>query len=300
LVEVAEIAQHARQMEEHLDLHAAPADALVGPGLVPHRGRALERLDRFARPVQLLEAVAAPEQAEMICREGDERAVVPAQRLRPFLLALEVPADRTVEDRRPARRELRAPQQVALHLFLVSEHAEGTPDLVEQIGGAPEVILWRVVEAAVTGNDQLVLTAGRQEANLREDRIHLAHPCVPSPRPAPQPSSTLPPVPPPSVSVPRADFSLQHRDRRVYNSDLPSFQLDPSSSHAATTGSSRPRAGRSPRMRTRRPSTTRRPSAKSWIAAGWVMWSTSRIRCASVSSVSSGATRIAPCRTMGP
>ena len=196
-VEVAEVAPHAREVEEDLHLYAAPADALLGAGLLPHGARALERLDRFARAVQLLETVAAPEQTEMVGGEGDQRAIIPAQRLGPFLLALEVPADGAVKDRRASGRQLGAPQEVALHLVFVAEHAEGTPDLVEQIGGVPEVVLRGIVEAPVPGHDQVMLTAGRQEANLGEDRIRVAHPCVPSPRPAPQPSSTLPPVPHP-------------------------------------------------------------------------------------------------------
>jgi len=32
-----------------------------------------------------------------------------------------------------------------------------------------------------------VLTPGREGANLDEDRVQLAHPCVPLTRPAPQP-----------------------------------------------------------------------------------------------------------------
>ena len=115
----------------------------------------------------------------MVGGEGEQRAIIPAQRLGPLLLALEVPADGAVEDRRAPGRQLGAAQEVAFDLVFVAEHAEGTPDLVEQIGGVPEVVLRGIVEAPVPGDDQVMLTAGRQEANLGEDRIRVAHPMCP-------------------------------------------------------------------------------------------------------------------------
>src|SRR5262249_33504840 len=124
-------------MEQHLHLHAAAALSLLARRLVPDRASARQGLDRFPRSMKLLEAVAAPEEAEMVGGEGGEGAIVPAQRLRPLLLALEVPADRAVEHRGPARREFGTAQQVALDLVLVAEHAEGTSDLVEQLGRVP-------------------------------------------------------------------------------------------------------------------------------------------------------------------
>src|SRR4029450_10292371 len=104
--------------------------------------------------------------------------------------------DGTVEHGGTTRRQLGASQQVALDLVLVAEHAEGTSDLVEQLCRFPEIVARDVVQPAVSGNDQMMVTAGGQDANLVEDRLHVAHRCVPSARPAPQPSSTLPPVPP--------------------------------------------------------------------------------------------------------
>src|SRR5262249_34535469 len=104
--EVAEVPVAARQMEQDLYLHAAPALPLLARCLVPDRARPRQRLDRLAGSMELLETVAAPEEAEMVGREGSEGTIVPAQRLGPLLLPLEVPADRAVEDRRPARREL--------------------------------------------------------------------------------------------------------------------------------------------------------------------------------------------------
>src|SRR5438046_1699821 len=103
-LEVAEIAQPARKMEEHLHLHAAAALALLARRVLPDLARAAQGLDRVVRAVHLLEAVAAAEEAEVVGREGRERAVVPAQRLRPLLLALEVPADGEVELRHLAER----------------------------------------------------------------------------------------------------------------------------------------------------------------------------------------------------
>src|SRR5262245_722580 len=157
-------------MEEHLHLDASPAHALLGPRLVPYHPGALQRLDRLARPVQLLQAVAAPEQAEVIGVEGGEGTIVPAQRLRPLLLALEVPTDRTVKHGGTAGRQLGTSEQVALDLVLVAEHAEGTSDLVQQFGRVPEIVARQVVQPAVSGNNQMVLTAGGQDANPVEDR----------------------------------------------------------------------------------------------------------------------------------
>src|SRR5262249_5065041 len=139
--------------------------------------------------MQLLETVAAAEQTEMIGRKRGERAIVPAERLRPLLLALEVPADGAMKDRRAARRQLRAPQQVAFDLVLVAEHAERAPDLVDELRGVPGFALRQVVQPAVARHGQVMLTPGRQGANLREDRVQVAHPCVPLTRPAPQPAS---------------------------------------------------------------------------------------------------------------
>src|SRR5439155_8626871 len=101
--------------------------------LLPDVSRPRERLHRLPGSMQLLEAVPAAEQAEMIGRERCERAIVPAERLGPLLLALKVPADRAVKDGGPTRRELGAAQQVALDLLLVAEHAEGPADLEEQL-----------------------------------------------------------------------------------------------------------------------------------------------------------------------
>src|SRR5262249_5901124 len=188
-LEISEVTQDARQMEQDLDLHAAAAGALLRSGLVPAGARPGQRIDGLARPVQLLEAVAAPEETEMIGGKRGQGTVVPAQRLRPLLLALEVPTDGAVEDGGAARRQLRAAQQVAFDLVLVAEHAERTPDLVDELRGIPGFALRQVVEPAVARDDQMVLTPGREGANLGEDRVQLAHPCVPLTRPAPQPFS---------------------------------------------------------------------------------------------------------------
>src|SRR5262245_66505861 len=101
----------------------------------------------------------------MVGRERAKGAIVPTQGLRPLLRALEVPADGAVEDGGTTGRQLGAAQQVALDLVLVAEHAEGTPDLVEQLGRVPEIVARGVVQAAVPRNDQMMLTAGGQDAN---------------------------------------------------------------------------------------------------------------------------------------
>jgi hypothetical protein len=132
-VELGQIPEHARQVEEDLDLDAAAAQALLGAGLVPDVASTGQRLDGLARPMELLEAVAAPEQAEVVGREGLQRAVVPAERLGPFLLPLEIPADGAVEDGGAARRQVGAPEQVPLDLVFVAQDPERAADLVEQI-----------------------------------------------------------------------------------------------------------------------------------------------------------------------
>src|SRR5262245_3265961 len=118
-------------MEQHLHLDAAAAQSLLRAGLLPDRTGTAERLHGLAGPMQLLQAVAAAEEAEMIRGERLEGAIVPAQRLRPLLLALEVPADRAVEDGGATRRQLGAAKEIALDLLLVAEHPEGLADLPE-------------------------------------------------------------------------------------------------------------------------------------------------------------------------
>src|SRR5437899_1568858 len=170
-LEVDEIAQPAREVEEHLYLHAAAALPLLARRVLPDPARAAERLDRFARAVHLLEAVAAAEEAEVVGREGGEGAVVPAQRLRPLLLALEVPADGAVEHGRAPRGELGAAQEVALDLLLVAEQAEGAADLVEELGRVPGLALGRVVDRAVARDDGVQLAAVGERADLGEDGV---------------------------------------------------------------------------------------------------------------------------------
>src|SRR4029077_13988238 len=80
-LEVAQVAMPTREVEEDLHLDPPPALALLARGIVPDGAGARERLDRLPGPVQLLQAVAAPEETEMIGREGGEGTVVPAQRL---------------------------------------------------------------------------------------------------------------------------------------------------------------------------------------------------------------------------
>src|SRR5207237_2162406 len=75
---VAEVAQPAREVEEHLHLHAAAALALLARRVLPDLARAAQRLDRVARAVHLLEAAAAAKQAAEVGREGREGVVVPA------------------------------------------------------------------------------------------------------------------------------------------------------------------------------------------------------------------------------
>src|SRR5207245_283791 len=62
-LEVAEIAQPARKMEQHLHLHAAAALALLARRVLPDLARAAQGLDRVVRAVHLLEAVAAAKEA---------------------------------------------------------------------------------------------------------------------------------------------------------------------------------------------------------------------------------------------
>ena len=152
-IELAQVAQRAREVKQHLHLDAAAALALLGRRLVPDLTRAAESVDRLPRTVQLLEAVAAAEEAQVIGREGREGAVVPAERLGPLLLALEVPADRAVKDGGAARGELGAPEQVPLDLLLVPEHAERAADLEEELGGVPRLFLGRIVECPVARDD---------------------------------------------------------------------------------------------------------------------------------------------------
>src|SRR5213078_2578509 len=75
-LEVAEIAQPAREVEQHLHLHAAAALALLARRVLPDLARAAQGLDRVVRAVHLLEAVAAAEEAEVVGREGREGAFV--------------------------------------------------------------------------------------------------------------------------------------------------------------------------------------------------------------------------------
>src|SRR5205085_8947814 len=117
----------------------------------------------------------ATEEAKVIGRERRERAIVPAQRLRPLLLALEVPADGAVEHRRPARRELRAAEEIALDLVLVAEHPEGAADLVEELRRVPRLALWRVVDPAVAGDDRLHVAALGERADLGQDSGDVHH-----------------------------------------------------------------------------------------------------------------------------
>src|SRR4030095_16362126 len=62
---------------------------------------------------QLLETVAAPEEAEVVGVKRAERTIVPAQRLRPLLLALEVPPGGKVGDRGAQDRPRRAPSSTS-------------------------------------------------------------------------------------------------------------------------------------------------------------------------------------------
>src|SRR5262245_27007475 len=179
-VEVPEVAVSAREVEEHLHLHAAPALALLARRLVPDRACAGQRIDGLARPVELLEAVAASEEAEMIGGKGGERAIVPAERLRPFLLALEVPADGAVEHRGTTRRELGAAEKVALDLLLVPEHAERAADLVQQLRGVPGLPLRGVVDRAVARDDGLHVATVRERADLGEYLVDVDHAAPPS------------------------------------------------------------------------------------------------------------------------
>ena len=89
----------------------------------------------------------------MIRGKRAERSIVPTERLGPFLLALEVPADRAVKDGGATGRKLGTAEEVALHLVLVAEHAEGAADLVQELGRVPGLVLGGVVEGAVAGND---------------------------------------------------------------------------------------------------------------------------------------------------
>src|SRR5262249_57203263 len=171
-LEVAEVAQDAREVEEHLHLYAPTSRALIFARRIRAGARPFQRMDGVARTMQLLEAVAAAEQTEMIGRKRGERTIVPAERLRPLLLALEVPADGAMEDRRAARRQLRAPQQVAFDLVLVAEHAERAPDLVDELRGVPGFALRQVFQPTVARHDQVMLTPGRQAPNLTQHPLH--------------------------------------------------------------------------------------------------------------------------------
>src|SRR5438477_3180545 len=177
-IELAEIAQRARQVEQHLHLDPTAALPLLARRLLPDVSRPRERLHRLPGSMQLLEAVPAAEQAEMIGRERCERTIVPAERLGPLLLALKVPADRAVKDGGPTRRELGAAQQVALDLLLVAEHAEGPADLEEQLRGVPRFFLWRVVEPAVAGDDCVVRATIGERPDIGEDGRDVRHASV--------------------------------------------------------------------------------------------------------------------------
>src|SRR5262245_15594138 len=166
-------------MEQDLDLHAPAALALLRRRLLPDGPGTAERFRGFPGPVELLEAVTPAEEAEVIGRERGEGAVVPAQRLRPLLLPLEVPADGAVEDGRTPGGELGTTEEVALHLLLVAEHAEGPPDLVEQVGRVPGLPLRRVVERAVAGDDGVVGASFGEGADVGEDRAYVVHGAVP-------------------------------------------------------------------------------------------------------------------------
>src|SRR5262249_2088174 len=227
-----------REVEEHLDLDAATSRTLVLPRLIPAGARPFQRLDGLARTMQLLETVAAAEQTEMIGRKRGERAIVPAERLRPLLLALEVPADGAMKDRRAARRQLRAPQQVAFDLVLVAEHAERAPDLVDELRGVPGFALRQVVQSAVARHDQVMLTPGRQGANLREDRVQVAHPLFPSPG---RPPSRLAAAGGPSTSQTANAVVDSSRASRAQNQDQRNSKLSTSRS----PGWQQPSVGRS-------------------------------------------------------
>src|SRR5213078_351443 len=178
-LEVAEIAQPAREVEQHLHLHAAAALALLARRVLPDLARAAQGLDRVVRAVHLLEAVAAAKEAEVVGREGREGEVVPAQRLRPLLLALEVPADGAVEHGGAPRRELGAAEEVALDLLLVAEHAEGAADLVEEFGRVPGLARRSVVDRAVARHDGVQLAAVGERADLGEDGGDVHQPPAP-------------------------------------------------------------------------------------------------------------------------
>jgi hypothetical protein len=172
---VTQVAEDAGEVEQHLDLDPAAADPLLGAGLLPDVARPGQRLDGFARAVELLEAIAPAEQAQVVGRERLERPVVPAERLRPLLLPLEVPADGAVEDGRPARRQVGAAEQVPLDLVLVSEDAEGATDLVEEVRGVPGVVGLGVVEVAVAGHDRMMVSTAGQRTDVGEHPIDVPH-----------------------------------------------------------------------------------------------------------------------------
>src|SRR5262249_31509420 len=164
---------------EHLDLDASSALALLRRGLVPDDTRAGQGFDGFARAMQLLEAVAAAEETEVVGGEGEQRAIIPAQRLGPLLLPLEEPSDRAVEDRGAPRRELSAALEVPLELVLVAEHPERPADLEEQLRALPRVVLREVVDRSVALDDRLMVTPISECPHFPENLAYVPHPAVP-------------------------------------------------------------------------------------------------------------------------
>src|SRR5690606_9941165 len=71
-------------------------------------------------------------------REGLERAVVPGERARPALLALEEPADLATVERRASRVELRAAQEVLLDLRVVADQRVRARDLEHELDVVPQ------------------------------------------------------------------------------------------------------------------------------------------------------------------
>ncbi|MEW6267942.1 MAG: hypothetical protein AB1689_01430 [Thermodesulfobacteriota bacterium] len=151
-------------MEEDLHLDAAAALALIRGRAVERRGRRLERGRRLTRTMQALEAVALAEQAQVIAGEGLQRAVVPAERACPALLALEEPADLATIERRATRVELRAAQEVLLDLRVVADQGVRARDLEDELDVVPQRSALGV-DAAVAREDVLQVTPLAQGAN---------------------------------------------------------------------------------------------------------------------------------------
>src|SRR5262249_55067709 len=157
------------------NLDAPAALLLLARRVVPDVARAAEGFHALARSVQLRETVAAAEETEMISRKRAERSIVPAERLGPLLLALEVPANRAVKDGGAPGCQLGAAKEVALHLVLVAEHSEGATDFVEQLGRVPGLVLGGVVEGAVACDDRLMIPPIGERAHVGEYGEHIAH-----------------------------------------------------------------------------------------------------------------------------